>query len=85
MFKVFTDKIRYNFDIFKVETGKKIIETAKEYNLIHKVEITKPVAHTKTADSLFKPLRKKVRISRWCVHYFLISKFPKINIGYWSI
>ena len=58
MFETFSDKIRYNFDIFKVETGKKIIKIAKEYDLIHKVEITKPVAHTKTADSLFKPLRK---------------------------
>jgi glycerophosphoryl diester phosphodiesterase len=59
MFKAFNDKIRYNFDIFTVETGLKIIEVAEEYNLIDKVEITKPVGHTKSADSLFKPLRKR--------------------------
>ncbi|MBY8986039.1 MAG: hypothetical protein KGD65_13270 [Candidatus Lokiarchaeota archaeon] len=61
MFKTFDDKIRYNFDIFKVETGLKIIELAEEYNLLDKVEITKPVGHTKSADSLFKPLRRRSR------------------------
>ncbi|MBY8991949.1 MAG: hypothetical protein KGD58_14490 [Candidatus Lokiarchaeota archaeon] len=59
LFKAFKNKIRYNFDIFKVETGIRIIEIATEYNLIDKVELTKPVAHTKSADSLFKPLRNK--------------------------
>jgi glycerophosphoryl diester phosphodiesterase len=58
VFETFGNKIRYNFDIVIVETGIKIIELAKEYNLIDKVEITKPVAHTKSADSLFKPLRE---------------------------
>ena len=61
LFETFKNKIRYNFDIFKVETGLKIIEIAKEYDLVHNVEITKPVAHTKSAVSLFKPLRKKSR------------------------
>ncbi len=61
MFKVFGDKIRYNFDIFRVETGLKIIEVAENYNLIDNVEITKPVGHTKSAESLFKPLRKRSR------------------------
>jgi glycerophosphoryl diester phosphodiesterase len=61
IFETFHDKIRYNFDIFKVETGLKIIEIAKEYDVTDKVEITKPVAHTKSAASLFKPLRKKSR------------------------
>ena len=59
LFKTFKDKIKYNFDIFKVETGIQIIEIATEYNLVDKVEITKPVAHTKSAESLFKPLREK--------------------------
>jgi len=40
MFETFHDKIRYNFDIFKVETGLKIIEIAKEYDVVHNVEIT---------------------------------------------
>lgn len=59
MFKMFNDKIRYNFDIFKIETGIKIIEIAEKYNLIEKIEITKPVAHTGSIDSLLKPLREK--------------------------
>jgi glycerophosphoryl diester phosphodiesterase len=58
LFNEFKEKIRYNFDIFKVETGQKIIEIAKEYKLIDKIEITKPIAHTKSAETLFAPLRK---------------------------
>lgn len=61
VFKAFGEKIRYNFDIFRVETGLKIIEMAEQYNLIDNVEITKPVGHTKSAESLFKPLRKRSR------------------------
>ncbi len=57
----FKDRIRYNFDIFVVETGLKIIDIADEYDLLDKIEITKPVAHTKAADSLFKPLRKRYK------------------------
>ncbi|MHA1884310.1 MAG: glycerophosphodiester phosphodiesterase [Promethearchaeota archaeon] len=59
VFEEFGDNIRYNFDIFTVDTGLKIIEVAEEYNLIDNVELTKPVGHTKSADSLFKPIRKK--------------------------
>ncbi|MHA2392143.1 MAG: glycerophosphodiester phosphodiesterase [Promethearchaeota archaeon] len=59
MFKAFNDKIRYNFDIFQPETGENIIEVAQDYNLIEKIELTKPVALTKSPDILFKPLRKK--------------------------
>ncbi|MHA2398575.1 MAG: glycerophosphodiester phosphodiesterase [Promethearchaeota archaeon] len=59
VFDEFNDKIRYNFDIFTVETGLKIIEVAENYNLIDNVELTKPVGHTKSAESLFKPIRKK--------------------------
>ncbi|MHA1930984.1 MAG: glycerophosphodiester phosphodiesterase [Promethearchaeota archaeon] len=59
VFEAFGGKIRYNFDVFRVETGLKIIEMAEEYNLIDKVEITKPVGHTKSADSLFIPLRAR--------------------------
>jgi len=61
VFEVFSNKIRYNFDIFVVDTGIKIIELATEYNLINNVEITKPVAHTKSAESLFKPLREIIK------------------------
>ena len=59
VFETFRNKIRYNFDIFKVETGIRILDIASEYNYINKVEITKPVAHTKPADSFFKPLRDR--------------------------
>lgn len=59
MFETFKDKIRYNFDVFKVETGLKIIDIAKQYDLIDKIEITKPVAYRKSFDSLLKPLREK--------------------------
>ena len=59
MFEMFGNKIRYNFDIFKVETGKKIIEVAKQYDLIENIELTKPVAYTGSFDSLLKPLREK--------------------------
>jgi glycerophosphoryl diester phosphodiesterase len=59
VFDEFNDKIRYNFDIFTVESGLKIIEVAEDYNLIDNVELTKPVGHTKSAESLFKPIRKE--------------------------
>ena len=32
MFETFKDKIRYNFDVFKVETGLKIIDIANQYS-----------------------------------------------------
>lgn len=59
MFETFKDKIRYNFDVFKVETGLKIIDIAKQYDLIDKIEITKPATYRKSFDSLLKPLREK--------------------------
>ncbi|MHA1914738.1 MAG: glycerophosphodiester phosphodiesterase [Promethearchaeota archaeon] len=59
LFEEFGDKIRYNFDIFKVATGLRIIDVAEDFGLANKIELTKPVAHTKSADSLFTPLRKR--------------------------
>ena len=59
MFEEFNDRIRYNFDIFSVETGLKIIDIADEYGLLDKVEISKPVAYRGTNESLFKPLRDR--------------------------
>ena len=61
MFEEFNDKIRYNFDIWNVETGIKIIDVAKEYHLLKKVEITKPASYRHSFQDLFKPLREKSR------------------------
>jgi len=61
LFDEFNDKIRYNFDIFTAETGLHIIDVAEEYDLLDKIEITKPVAHTKAAESLFKPLMRRYK------------------------
>jgi glycerophosphoryl diester phosphodiesterase len=81
VFETFRNKIRYNFDIFKVETGIRILEIASEYNLIDKVEITKPVAHTKSADSLFKPLRKKSKAITLICSLFSDTQISKDNYG----
>ena len=47
MFEEFKDRIRYNFDIRDVKTGSKIIDLALDYDLLEKVEITRPVGYTK--------------------------------------
>jgi len=44
MFEVFQDRIRYNFDIWDVDTVIKIIVLARLYNLLEKIEITKPAS-----------------------------------------
>ncbi|HDZ18503.1 MAG TPA: glycerophosphodiester phosphodiesterase [archaeon] len=59
MFDAFNDKIRYNFDIWDVETGIKIIDVAKQYDLLEKIEITKPAGYRDPFHTLLKPLRKK--------------------------
>jgi glycerophosphoryl diester phosphodiesterase len=61
MFEQCKDKIRYNFDIRNVETGKKIIDLALEYDLLENVELTRPVSYTKPFYTLLKPLREKNR------------------------
>ncbi|MHA1988340.1 MAG: glycerophosphodiester phosphodiesterase [Promethearchaeota archaeon] len=87
----FDDKIRYNFDIFSVETGLKIIDIAKEYDLLDKVEISKPVAYRGTNESLFKPLRDKNKdITLVCSlfsdkqisqdNYRLLSQMREMNV-----
>ncbi len=61
MFEEFKNTIVYCFDIKEVETGIKIIDLAKEYDLLEKIEITKPATHKGSIDSFFKPLREKSR------------------------
>ena len=91
MFEMFNDKIRYNFDIFKVETGIKVIEVAEQYDLIENIELTKPVAFTGSFDSLLKPLREKNKdvilinsifsdkqITR--DNYVLLDQMKKLNV-----
>jgi len=79
LFDEFNDKIRYNFDIFTVETGLHIIDVAEEYDLLDKIEITKPVAHTKTAESLFKPLRKRYKAIKLICSLFSDSQIFQEN------
>ncbi len=59
MFEDCGDKIRYNFDIRDIGTGKQIIDVAEEYGLLEKTEITKPVSYQHPFDTLLKPLRDK--------------------------
>jgi len=59
MFDAFQAKIRYNFDIWNVETGIKIIDVARQYDLLEKIEITKPVSYRHPFQTLLKPLREK--------------------------
>lgn len=91
LFNAFGDKIRYNFDIFTVETGLHIIDVAGEYGLLNKIEITKPVAHTKSAESLFKPLKRRYKdIKLICSlfsdaqisqdNYSLLNKMKKLKV-----
>jgi glycerophosphoryl diester phosphodiesterase len=91
LFDEFKDRIRYNFDIFGVETGLKIIDIAEEYGLLDNIEITKPVAHTKAAETLFEPLRKRYKdIKLVCSlfsdtqisqeNYKLLDKMEKLHI-----
>ncbi|MHA2010221.1 MAG: glycerophosphodiester phosphodiesterase [Promethearchaeota archaeon] len=91
LFDEFKDSIRYNFDIFEVDTGLKIIDIAEEYGLLDKIEITKPVAHTKAAETLFAPLRKRYKdIKLVCSlftdtqisqeNYKLLDKMEKLHI-----
>ena len=53
------DKVRYNFDIWDYETGKIIIDIAEEYNLLEKIELTKPANYKHPFETLLKPLREK--------------------------
>jgi glycerophosphoryl diester phosphodiesterase len=91
LFEEFRNKIRYNFDIFQVATGLQIIDVAEDFGLAHKVELSKPVAHTKSADSLFTPLRKKNKeVTLVCSlfndkqisdnNYQLLHQMKKLNV-----
>ena len=51
-------KIMYNIDITKPEEGIKIIETAKQYGLVNRIEISKPSTNPDSLNKFFSEIRK---------------------------
>jgi len=49
--------IKYNFDITNPEEGIKIIETAKQYGLLNRIEIAKPSTHPDSLSKFFSEIR----------------------------
>jgi len=49
--------IKYNFDITAPEIGIKIIEIAKEFNLIERIEIAKPSIYPQPLTTIFSKIR----------------------------
>jgi glycerophosphoryl diester phosphodiesterase len=50
--------IKYNFDIIDPKAGIKIIETAKEFNLIDHIEIAKPSIYPHSLATIFSKIRE---------------------------
>ncbi|MCK4287041.1 MAG: hypothetical protein KAX18_12600 [Candidatus Lokiarchaeota archaeon] len=51
-------KIMYNIDITKPEEGIKIVETAKQYGLVNRIEISKPSTNPDSLNKFFSEIRK---------------------------
>lgn len=49
--------IRYNFDITRTIEGIKVIEIAKDYDIIDRIEIAKPSIHPDSLSALFTDIR----------------------------
>ena len=49
--------LKYNFDIMKPEVGIKVIETAKQYGLVNRIEIAKPSIHPDYLSKFFSEIR----------------------------
>lgn len=49
--------IKYNFDIMKPEVAIKVIETAKRYGLVNRIEIAKPSIHPDSLSKFFSEIR----------------------------
>lgn len=49
--------IKYNFDIMKPEVGIKIVEIAKLYGLVNRIEIAKPSTHPDSLSKIFSEIR----------------------------
>ena len=59
LFEKFGDyDILFNFDIWDLKVGEKIIEIAKKFHLIDRVEIAKPATSRRSFDDFLTPLRK---------------------------
>lgn len=49
--------IKYNFDVMKTEEAIKIIETAKQYGLVNRIEIAKPSTSPDSLSKFFSEIR----------------------------
>ncbi|MFX0048174.1 MAG: glycerophosphodiester phosphodiesterase, partial [Candidatus Hermodarchaeota archaeon] len=49
--------IKYNFDITRPEEGIRVIEIAKDYGIIDRIEIAKPSIHPKSLSEFFTDIR----------------------------
>jgi len=59
LFEMFKDSnLKYSFDIFDINTGKRIVELAKRYNVLENIEIAKPAGIRVPFDEFLYPLRK---------------------------
>jgi hypothetical protein len=78
LFSEFKDyKIRYNFDINAPEIGIRIIEIAKEFKMVEKIEIAKPSIYPKPLPKIFSMIRKFDKDVKLVNSIFL--KYPNIN------
>jgi glycerophosphoryl diester phosphodiesterase len=60
LFETFGDyDLLFNFDIWDIKVGEKIIEIAKKFHLVDRIEIAKPATFRGSFDDFLIPLRKK--------------------------
>jgi len=60
LFEKFGDyDLFFNFDVWDLKTGEKIIETAKKFHLVDRIEIAKPATSRQSFDDFLNPLRQK--------------------------
>jgi glycerophosphoryl diester phosphodiesterase len=76
--------IRYNFDIKDPKVGIKIVKTAKEYNILNKIELSKPSTYKGNLSDIFSEVRdyeKEVTLSNSIslLHYPIKIKHLEVN------
>ncbi|MFW9828199.1 MAG: glycerophosphodiester phosphodiesterase [Candidatus Thorarchaeota archaeon] len=69
--------IRYNFDINTPEIGLRIIEIAKDFNMIDKIEIAKPSIDPRPLSNIFSKIREFDKDVKLVNSIFL--KYPNID------
>jgi hypothetical protein len=69
--------IRYNFDIDNPDIGVRIIEIAKDFNLVDKIEIAKPSIYPKPLSNIFSKIREYDKDVKLVNSVFL--KYPNIK------